>query len=466
MATSQVVKDLQQVLPDSLFVLRGAEDYDALNKTYQSGLNTEISPSCIFLPKSKDEVSAFLKHAGPRALSGEAPIAVYGAGCQPLPGCANVQDGITVNLSLLRGIDIDEGRVSIAAGERWGAVYEELGKKGLGVAGGRSAKSGIGGLALEGGLSFHSSRHGFVCDNVINYEGPMYGGSVYYFAPSFPKQIECLVNELQKPDPSKGTHLMISTGYAAMFGPQMMCQNQVYHNHPEENPAVLQPFTSVSPQLDQLNSMRVLSLTEAAKEQAGDSPVIQRSAYFNTTVKADAGILQEAAEIYTAGLEPIKPCEGLICSMTLQPYARSLLEASRAKGGNSLGLNPDGEPLVSVLLLTYWSNKSDDLAVLGTMETILEAIKSRAAAKGLLVPYTYMNYAFASQDPIGSYGAESKAELQRVSKRPLLGFFASDEMFLTKASFPKLDMPSMGIDPVLPVVKSPFHASQSLRLPL
>ncbi|KAK7953148.1 FAD-binding domain-containing protein [Apiospora saccharicola] len=460
MASSQAVEDLQQALPDSRFVFRGSEEYDDLNKTYQSALNVEIHPSCIFLPKSNEDISAFLKHVGLRALSGEIPIAIYGAGCQPLRGCANVQNGITVNLSSLKGLTIGDGRVSIAAGERWGSVYEELGKKGLGVAGGRSAKSGIGGLALEGGLSFQSSRHGFVCDNVINYEvvlasgeivnangkenvnlfralrgggnnfgivtrfdfptfeqGPMYGGSVYYFAPSFPEQIQHLVDELQKPEPSKDTHLMISTGYAAMFGPQMMCQNQLYHNHPEENPAVLRPFTSVSPQLDQLNSMRVLSLAEAAKEQAEDSPVIQRSAYFNTTLKADARILQEAAEIYTAGLEPIKPCQGLICSMKLQPYAHSLLDASTAQGGNSLGLSPANGPLVSVLLLTYWTNKSDEAAVLETMKTILGSIKSRAAARDLLVPYTYMNYAFASQNPIGSYGAENKAELQRVSRR-------------------------------------------------
>lgn len=142
-----------------------------------------------------------------------------------------------------------------------------------------------------------------------------------------------------------------------------------------------------------------------------------RSAYFNITVKADASILQEAAEIYTVGLEPIKPCEGLICSMTLQPYARSLLEASATQGSNSLGLSPTNGPLVSVLLLTYWSNKSDDVAVVETMESILGSIKSRAAAKDMLVPYTYMNYSFTSQDPIGSYGAENKAELQRVSKR-------------------------------------------------
>lgn len=29
----------------------------------------------------------------------------------------------------------------------------------------------------------------------------------------------------------------------------------------------------------------------------------------------------------------------------------------------------------------------------------------------------YMNYAYTSQDPIGSYGEENKAELQRVSNR-------------------------------------------------
>ena len=150
MATSQAIKDLQQALPDSRFVLQGAENYDDLNNVYQSALNVEIRPSCIFLPKSKEEISAFLKHAAPRALSGEVPIAIYGAGCQPLPGCANVQDGVSVNLSLLKGLVVEEGRVSIAAGERWGTVYEELGRKGLGVAGGRSAKSGIGGLALEG----------------------------------------------------------------------------------------------------------------------------------------------------------------------------------------------------------------------------------------------------------------------------------------------------------------------------
>ncbi|KAI0119254.1 hypothetical protein F4814DRAFT_447068 [Daldinia grandis] len=55
-------------------------------------------------------------------------------------------------------------------GERWGAVYDNLDSKGLGIAGGRADNCEIGGLALQGDLSFFSSREGFVSDNVFNYK--------------------------------------------------------------------------------------------------------------------------------------------------------------------------------------------------------------------------------------------------------------------------------------------------------
>lgn len=98
-------------------------------------------------------------------------------------------------------------------------------------------------------------------------QGPFWGGSVYYFAASFPGQIESLVKEVQKPDATDETHLMISIGYAAQFG-QTMCQNQVYYTQSIEKPEVLEPFTAIEPQVTQLNSMRLQSLKEAASEQA------------------------------------------------------------------------------------------------------------------------------------------------------------------------------------------------------
>ena len=83
---------------------------------------------------------------------GRTTFAIRGAGQQPLASRANVEGGITLDLRLLTGIDLnlENGIVSISAGERWGAVYEKLAEHNLGVTGSRSAKGGIGGLALSG----------------------------------------------------------------------------------------------------------------------------------------------------------------------------------------------------------------------------------------------------------------------------------------------------------------------------
>ena len=137
----------------------------------------------------------------------------------------------------------------------------------------------------------------------------------------------------------------------------------------------------------------------------------------NITVKADIATLQAGSEIYTAGLDPIKTVEDGMFSLTLQPYPASLLEKSSKSGGNSLGLNVTDGPLVSVLLLSYWKNKSDDEAVIGFMKTTLEKIKEDAASRSQLIPYVYMNYAFEHQDVIGSYGEENKKKLQEASKK-------------------------------------------------
>jgi FAD/FMN-containing dehydrogenase len=144
------IEALKQALPVSQLVLSGTPEYDELNNSYQSQVSIETKPAAIFRPRTTAEISLFVKTIKPFALSGDAPFAIFGAGQQPAIGCNNIQDGITLNLSLLKGIEIKDGVVSIAAGERWGAVYRALDAQGLSVAGGRSANNGIGGLALQG----------------------------------------------------------------------------------------------------------------------------------------------------------------------------------------------------------------------------------------------------------------------------------------------------------------------------
>ncbi|KAH9988007.1 hypothetical protein F4779DRAFT_624119 [Xylariaceae sp. FL0662B] len=291
---------------------------------------------------------------------------------------------------------VKDGVAQVAAGESWGPVYDKLGEAGLEFSGGRSYRSGIGGLALAGGLSFVSSCESFICDNVLNFEvvlasgsivnasahenpelwvalrgggnnlgvvtrfdfrtfkqGPLYGGSVYCFGQSFPGQLEALVGELQKPDASEKTHLMISIGFAAIFGPQNMCQNQVYCTQGIDMSPVLQPFTAIQPQIDQMNSL---------------------SAYMDTTVKADVATLRAASDIYEPALEPLKLCEGIIASMTLQPYPVSLPRKPAVQGGNVLGLEPAFGPLVTILFLTYWESKNNDHKILSTLREALDNV--------------------------------------------------------------------------------------------
>ncbi|KAF2472309.1 FAD-binding domain-containing protein [Lindgomyces ingoldianus] len=455
------LKALQTEFPASQILLPETEAYKTSNSTYLAQQNSDIKPAAIFQAADAKDVVKFIQLVSPFTKDEDFAFAIRGAGANPLPYGNNIgETGTTLDLSRLDEIDVGENSVSIGAGARWGAVYDALDGTGRGVSGNRSAKGGIGGLALQGGVSFFSSREGFVCDNVLNYEvvlasgeivnanakensdlwialrgggnnfgvitrfnlrtfpqGRFWGGSVYYFGPSFPSQVEALVSELNKPDATKESHLMISAGFSHLFGPQAMCMNQVYYTQEVEKPDVLEPFVSVSPQIDSMNSMRMMTLKEAASEQAAASQQV-RCSYMNATVKADAETLKQAYEFYTSSVATINTTtEGLTCSLTFQPYALSFLESSASQGGNSLGLDTSSGSLVSVLLLSYWSKREDDQKIKETMRGVLEKIEQDSNERGTAVSFKYMNYASEFQDPISSYGSENKKRLQDVSRK-------------------------------------------------
>lgn len=66
---------------------------------------------------------------------------------------------------------------------------------------------------------------------------------------------------------------MVSNGYSHVFAHLggHFCMNQVHYTREVEKPAVLEPFASVQPQIEAMNSIRMMNLVDAAKEQAGQS---------------------------------------------------------------------------------------------------------------------------------------------------------------------------------------------------
>ncbi|KAI1121988.1 hypothetical protein F5Y10DRAFT_287636 [Nemania abortiva] len=450
MAGNEAVEALQGAFPKAQVVLPSTDEFSTLNTSYLSRAQADLQPKAIFLPRDTEDVVKFIRIIRPYALQGGVKFAVRGAGQQPALGCNNIHDGITVDLRNLTGIQLkdDDATVSIGAGERWGDVYSKLQEKGLAVTGSRSSMGGIGGLGLSGGLSFFSTREGFITDNVTNFEvvlatgevtnanihentdlfvslrgggnnfaivtrydmrtfkqGRFWGGTVFYFPNSFPSQVEAYVKELKDPEATDETHIMLGAGYSAAFAQvsDIMCMNQVYYTK--------------EPQLDQMRSVRMLDLVDAAKEQTNHGSSTSRVSYINTTVKADVPTLMAAYETYVNALGPLKSVEGLTTSLTLQAYPKSLLDKTTSAGGNSLGIDPLDGPLMSILILSFWQNKEDDDKIHSTFKGVIEAVDQDATTRGTAVPYKYMNYAAPFQDPIGSYGEKSKTKLQATSNK-------------------------------------------------
>ena len=87
-------------------------------------------------------------------------------------GAANIKGGVTIDMGAMKDVSVSrDGKVTSAGpGCRWENIYSKLDLLNLTVVGGRVHDVGIAGLTIGGGNSWFASRHGFVCDNIMNFE--------------------------------------------------------------------------------------------------------------------------------------------------------------------------------------------------------------------------------------------------------------------------------------------------------
>lgn len=148
MTVDEVISALQAAFHGQQIALPGTEAYASWNASYHAQQESDLQPACIFRPASPNEVAWFVRSA----VKGKVAFAIRAGGNMTEPGCANIQDGITLDLGYLTDVVVDHEyrMVHVSAGARWQAVYEAVQAAGLGVVGGRSGTSGVGGSALAG----------------------------------------------------------------------------------------------------------------------------------------------------------------------------------------------------------------------------------------------------------------------------------------------------------------------------
>jgi FAD/FMN-containing dehydrogenase len=96
-------------------------------------------------------------------------LAVRG-GAHNVAGRATVDDGLLIDLSLMKGIHVDPSRRIVRAqgGVTWGELNRETQLHELAVTGGVVSTTGITGLTLGGGLGWIMSKYGLALDNLLS----------------------------------------------------------------------------------------------------------------------------------------------------------------------------------------------------------------------------------------------------------------------------------------------------------
>jgi hypothetical protein len=139
------------------------ETYDQLRAVHNA--NIDRRPALIVRCVDVADVIAVVNYARDAGLR----LAVRGGG-HSVPGYGTVDDGVVIDLSLMRGVIVDpQARlVTAQGGATWGDVDHATHAFGLAAPGGVVSTTGVGGLTLGGGLGHLTRRAGLSIDNLVS----------------------------------------------------------------------------------------------------------------------------------------------------------------------------------------------------------------------------------------------------------------------------------------------------------
>ena len=153
----------------------GDAGYDEARAVYNGMIDKR--PALVAQCAGADDVARIIAYARESGL----PLAVRGGGHNGA-GLGTVDDGIVLDLSPMRGIDVDPvaRTVRVGGGCTWGEVDRATHEHGLATPSGIIASTGVGGLTLGGGLGHLTRKHGLAIDNLIGADVVLASGELVH----------------------------------------------------------------------------------------------------------------------------------------------------------------------------------------------------------------------------------------------------------------------------------------------
>lgn len=137
-------------------------DYDRARSIYNGSIDRR--PRLIVRPTGAADVRDAVNYAR----TADLPLSVR-CGGHGIAGTSVCDDGVLIDLSSLKGVQVDPRRGTAIAqgGALWGEYDRETELFGLATPGGRVTTTGVGGFTLGGGYGWLSPKYGLSCDNLV-----------------------------------------------------------------------------------------------------------------------------------------------------------------------------------------------------------------------------------------------------------------------------------------------------------
>jgi FAD/FMN-containing dehydrogenase len=154
-------------------VSRSSPDYEEVRAVWNAMIETR--PALIARCANAADVQSCVRFAGANNLL----FSIRGAG-HNIAGSALVEDGLTIDLSGMRNVDVDTESLTavIQPGATLGDVDAATLAHGLALPVGINSTTGIAGLTLGGGFGWLSRKHGLTIDSLISADVVTAGGDM------------------------------------------------------------------------------------------------------------------------------------------------------------------------------------------------------------------------------------------------------------------------------------------------